>query len=203
MIPYPGGFLYGKLEITILVAGIGAVTTAWSLKQWLASNDKPDLAINGGIAGSYNDDINIGAVVMPVSDCFADSGIEDGENFLTLSEAGLIKGDEFPFIDGVMNADAIYCEKMKGILKPVKAITVNTGTGSEHTRSKLIKKFNPDIETMEGATFFYICSMENIPFLALRAISNRVEKRNRDNWNITLALKNLSEKLNDVLLTLQ
>jgi len=88
MIPYPGGFLYGKLEITILVAGIGAVTTAWSLKQWLASNDKPDLAINGGIAGSYNDDINIGAVVMPVSDCFADSGIEDGENFLTLSEAG-------------------------------------------------------------------------------------------------------------------
>jgi futalosine hydrolase len=56
---------------------------------------------------------------------------------------------------------------------------------------------------MEGATFFYICSMENIPFLALRAISNRVEKRNRDNWNITLALKNLSEKLNDVLLTLQ
>jgi len=66
-----------------------------------------------------------------------------------------------------------------------------------------VRKFNPDIETMEGATFFYICSMENIPFLALRAISNRVEKRNRDNWNITLALKNLSEKLNDVLLTLQ
>jgi futalosine hydrolase len=203
MIPYPGGFLYGKLEIKLLVAGIGAVTTAWSLKRWLASNDKPDLAINGGIAGSYNDDINIGAVVMPVSDCFADSGIEDGENFLTLSEAGLIKGDEFPFIDGIMNADAIYCEKMKGILKPVKAITVNTGTGSEHTRSKLIKKFNPDIETMEGATFFYICCLESIPFLALRAISNKVELRNKRNWNIPLALNNLSEKLIDVLLTLK
>ena len=30
--------------------------------------------------------IAIGDVVMPVSDCFADAGIEDGENFMTLFE---------------------------------------------------------------------------------------------------------------------
>jgi futalosine hydrolase len=203
MNPFPGGFLYGNIEINLLVAGVGAVTTAWSVKQWLASNNRPDLAINAGIAGSYNDDINIGAVVMPGSDCFADSGIEDGENFLTLYEAGISKEDEFPFRGGVIDADAIWCEKMKGILKPVRAITVNTATGSEHTRNKLIKKFNPDIETMEGATFFYICCLERIPFLALRAISNKVELRNRGNWNIPLALNNLSEKLIDVLLTLK
>ena len=41
--------------------------------------------------------IEIGDVVMPVSDCFADAGIEDGDNFLTLSEAGLADADEFPF----------------------------------------------------------------------------------------------------------
>ena len=91
---------------------------------------------------------------------------------------------------------------MKYILKPVRAITVNTSTGSEITMEKLLKKYNPDIETMEGATFFYICSRENIPFLALRAISNKVEKRNKNNWNINLALNNLSEKLIEVLLTL-
>jgi futalosine hydrolase len=55
---------------------------------------------------------------------------------------------------------------------------------------------------MEGATFFYICCRENIPFLALRAISNKVELRNKNNWNIALALNNLSEKLVDVLLML-
>ena len=92
---------------------------------------------------------------------------------------------------------------MKSILKPVRAITVNTATGSDASRKKLLKKFNPDIETMEGATFFYICSRENIPFLALRAISNKVEPRNKNNWNIALALNNLSEKLNEVLLTLE
>ena len=52
------------------------------MKQWLSVNEKPDLAINAGIAGSYKDDIRYGDVVMPVTDCFADAGIEDGENFL-------------------------------------------------------------------------------------------------------------------------
>ena len=192
----------GKFEIDLLITGVGSIATAWSLKQWITLNEKPDLAINAGIAGSFNDKLNIGDVVMPVSDCFADSGIEDGENFLTLSESGLMSADEFPYKDGLLYANNRYNEKMKSIFKPVRAITVNTATGSETTRGKLLKKFNPDIETMEGATFFYICSREDIPFLALRAISNKVEPRNKNNWDIDLALHNLSEKLIDVLLTL-
>src|ERR1035437_4945353 len=153
-----------NFEIILLVAGVGSISTAWTLNKWIALNGKPDLAINGGIAGSYK--------------------------------------DEFPYKNGLLYSDTRYSDKMKGLLKPVRAITVNTATGSETSRVKLLKKFNPDIETMEGATFFYICSRENIPFLALRAVSNKVEPRNKNNWNIALALNNLSEKLIDVLLTL-
>ena len=191
-----------SFETDLLITGVGSMATAWSLKQWITLNEKPDLAINAGIAGSFNERLNIGDVVMPVSDCFADAGVEDGENFLTLSESGLISANDFPYKDGLLYTDTRYNEKMKSILEPVRAITVNTATGSETTRGKLLKKFNPDIETMEGATFFYICSREYIPFLALRAISNKVESRNKNNWNIDLALHNLSEKLIDVLLTL-
>ena len=200
MMPVPEGF--GKFEISLLVTGVGSIATAWALKQWITVNGRPDLAINAGIAGSYKDEFIPGDVVMPVSDCFADSGIEDNDEFFTLSEAGLIGADEFPYKGGLLYSDSLYRDKMKNILKPVKAITVNTATGSENSRSKLLKKFNPDIETMEGATFFYICCREKIPFLALRAISNNVEPRNKNNWNIALALNNLSEKLIDVLLTL-
>ena len=78
-------------EISVLVAGVGSVSTAWEMQKWFSVNEKPDLAINAGIAGSYKEDIKIGDVVMPVTDCFADAGIEDGDNFLTLSEAGLVK----------------------------------------------------------------------------------------------------------------
>ena len=192
----------GNFEISQLITGVGSISTAWALKEWISLNGKPDLAINGGIAGSYKDEFIPGDVVIPVSDCFADAGIEDGDNFFTLAETGLTNGDEFPYKNGLLCADSRITDKMKYILKPVRAITVNTSTGSEITMEKLLKKYNPDIETMEGATFFYICSRENIPFLALRAISNKVEKRNKNNWNINLALNNLSEKLIEVLLTL-
>jgi futalosine hydrolase len=198
-----GVYRLSNIEIHSLIAGIGSVSTAWAMKQWIGINGKPDMAINGGIAGSYKDEVTLGDVVMPVTDCFADAGIEDGDNFLTLSEAGLISTDDFPFKNGILFSDSYYKEQMASILRPVNAITVNTTTGSETTRRKLLKKFNPDIETMEGATFFYICSLEYIPFLALRAISNKVEPRNKNNWNIPLALNNLSEKLFEVLLTLK
>jgi futalosine hydrolase len=203
MISVPGGYHFGNYEIDLLVAGMGSISTAWALKQWISMNSKPDIAINIGIAGSYRDEIIIGDVVLPLNDCFADAGIEDGADFLTLAEAGLISANEFPFREGKLFSDNMYTNKIKSILKPVTAITVNTVTGTESSREKLVKKFNPDIETMEGATFFYICSREKIPFLALRSISNKVEARNKENWNIDLALNNLSEKLYEVLITLQ
>lgn len=203
IIPRDERFHFGDLEIFNLVTGVGSISTAWTLKQWFSANEKPDLAINGGIAGSFKAEFDIGDVVMPVSDCFADAGIEDGDTFLTLAEAGLSGADEPPFRNGLLYPDGMYHNKFRNILKPVNAISVNTVTGSVRSMRRLIKKYNPDIETMEGATFFYICSREKIPFLALRAISNKVEQRNKDNWNVPLALNNLSEKLNDVLLTLK
>jgi futalosine hydrolase len=196
-------FRLGTTEIRLLVTGVGSVSTAWALKDWLSVNIPPDLILNGGIAGSYNPDIKIGDVVLPLSDCFADSGIEDGENFLTLFETGLAGKDDFPFSSGQIYADRKYSDQLTNNIRPVRAITVNTATGSDLTMKRLLEKFNPDIETMEGATFFYICRRENLHFLAIRAISNIVEHRNRDKWNIPLALNNLSEKLKEIIVTLE
>jgi futalosine hydrolase len=198
-----GSTLPETYMVNIVVAGVGSVSTAWEMQKWISVNTKPDLAINLGIAGSFSNEIPVGAVVMPYTDCFADAGIEDGEEFMTLAEAGLTGSSEFPFVNGQIPADPHYINLMNSILRPVRAITVNTATGSEGTREKLIGKFNPEIETMEGATFFYICSREKIPFIALRAISNMVERRDKSKWNIELALKNLSEKLVDVILKLK
>jgi futalosine hydrolase len=190
-------------DLHFLVTGVGSIATAWSMKQWLEVNGKPDLAINAGIAGSFSDKIPVGEVVLPISDCFADSGIEEGPDLITLFEAGLMDPDAFPYKSGQLHCDNMYTDKIKTILKTVRAITVNTSTGSESSKIKLMGKFNPDIETMEGATFFYICCKDKIPFLAIRSISNKVEARNKNNWNIPLALDNLSEKIVKILLMLQ
>ncbi len=197
-----GTFFFRDSLINVLITGVGAMSASWSMQRWISYNGKPDIAINAGIAGSYRDDIRKGDVVMPVSDCFADSGIEDDREFLTLFEAGLADRNDFPFRNGLLCSDEKYRKLMERHIRPVSAITVNTATGSQATRMKLVAKYNPDIETMEGATFFYICLRENIPFLALRSVSNRVEVRKRENWNIKLALDNLSEKVMEVLLNL-
>jgi futalosine hydrolase len=169
----------------------------------LSSGFRPDLAINAGIAGSFRDDLPAGEVVIPVSDCFADAGIDTGKGFMTLAEAGLEDPDQYPFRGGKIIAENKYVKKATGLLKPVKAITVNTSTGSTETIERLVNKYDPDIETMEGATFFYICTREEIPFLALRSISNRVEPRNREKWDIRLALYKLQIQLKEVLLLLE
>lgn len=188
----------GSLEIELMVGGVGAISTAWNFSQWLAINKKPDLAINAGIAGSYREEYPVGSVVMPVTDCFADAGIEDGDKFITLYEAGLAGKDEFPFRNGLLQSENRYCEELSEILNTVDAITVNTATGSEKTKKRLIRKFNPGIETMEGAAFFYICARERIPFVAIRSVSNMVERRDRDKWNIPLAIDNLAFALEKV-----
>ncbi|HVN58599.1 MAG TPA: hypothetical protein VMT63_09900 [Bacteroidales bacterium] len=194
-----GGYQFGCHSLDTCITGVGGMQTAWALKLWLDNNSLPDLAINAGIAGSYRKDILPGDVVMPVSDCFGDLGIEKDNNFFTLSEASLANPDDPPFTGGRLPADNNYVKRMSYLLKPVNAVTVNTASGSGASIIRLINKYNPDIESMEGATFFYICTREKIPFLAIRAISNFVEPGTRGKWEIKLALENLAGKLNEVL----
>jgi futalosine hydrolase len=202
IVPVEDGFRFGDFSLNVLVTGAGGMSTAWAMKQWLTVNPVPDLVINIGIAGSYSGNILKGDAVMVGTDCFADLGIESGDNFMTLAEAGLENPDAFPFEAGVIKCENRYSKLIEPVIKKVKAITVNTCTGSQKTTDRLRKKFNPDIETMEGATFFYICSREKIPFLAVRSISNEVGPRNRDSWDIPLALNRLTEMMNKILMLL-
>jgi futalosine hydrolase len=196
------GLSIGNVDISLLVGGIGSISTAWSLMHWISLHGKPDLAVNAGIAGSFNNNFRIGDVVMVESECFADLGIEDGKSFLSLYEAGLSDSNEFPFTNGVIAADMDFISKFKGVMKNADAITLNTVTGSEESRLRLLSRYKADIETMEGASFFYICKRERIPFLSIRAVSNKIEKRNKENWDVQLALDNLAIKLNEVFLML-
>jgi futalosine hydrolase len=196
-------FRFRSCEINTLITGVGGISTAWSLARWFSRNELPAIVINAGIAGSFRSEISPGTVVIPVSECFADSGIETPEGFKTLFEAGLEDPDRFPFSGGRLIAGNRYVSLATKRLKAVNAITVNTVSGSTATVERLMTKFDPDIETMEGATFFYICIGEKVPFLAFRAVSNLVETRNRNKWEIPLALYNLAEEVREFILTLE
>ena len=171
---------FGKHSIDVLITGVGMTATAFYLGKNL--NKKYDLAINAGVAGSFKKNIPLGAIVNVVSDCFADLGAEDGNKFLTAKEIGLI-------------SDLVFRNKKIKSIPNVKAITVNTVHGNTSSIKKIVKNFNPDIETMEGAAFFFACKSESIPCIQIRAISNYVERRNKKNWKIKLAIENLNSFL--------
>lgn len=192
-------YRFGSSEINVLITGVGGISTSWSLGKWFSSNPKPDLAINAGIAGSYSENLKPGDVVLPVVDCFADMGIELNNKYITLAEAGLTDPDSYPFENNWIKADNEYIDQASLFLHKCRAVTVNTSSGSRASIDRITGKFNPDIETMEGATFFYICALERIPFLAIRAISNMVEAGSRVKWEVSLALKNLAEMMNRIL----
>jgi len=44
---------------------------------------------------------------------------------------------------------------------------------------------------MEGAAFMYACLIAGVPFAQVRAVSNRVERRNRAAWDLAGAIENL------------
>jgi futalosine hydrolase len=186
-------------EIKTLITGVGAPATSYALTKEVISS-KYDLAINVGLAGSFRDEIKIGDVVVVISDTFSDLGAEDGEDFLSIFDLGLQGKDRFPFWNGKLKCNS-NIEKYKSLerLKGVTANTINKVHGSERSIRKTMQAFPADIETMEGAAFFYVCLMEKIPCLQLRAISNKVERRNKDAWNIALALQNLDKCLADLL----
>jgi futalosine hydrolase len=48
---------------------------------------------------------------------------------------------------------------------------------------------------MEGAAVFYVCLLEKIPFLEIRAISNYVDIRDTEKWDIPTATDNLTNEI--------
>ena len=179
-----------KNSIDILIGGIGIAFTVYSLSKALSKN-KYDLILNLGIAGSLTDKLKIGDVVQVVSEEFADLGIRSKDSFSTLFDSGFIKANEFPFVNGRLKTPNLKTGIIE--LKQVNGITVNTVNGIKKEIENVKKKFNADIESMEGAAVFYVCLMERIPFTEIRSISNYVEERNKDNWDIPLAINNLND----------
>jgi futalosine hydrolase len=163
----------------LLITGVGMVATAFALGKHLSS--KYNLVVNFGIAGSFDRDMALGTVLNITEDTFAELGAENGDEFLTISDLGF--------------GENHYTSKIqKSVTLPIaKGITVNCVTGSEKSIKNLIKRLNPATESMEGAAVFYASKQLNIDCLQIRSISNYVEPRNKDNWKIGLAIKNLND----------
>ncbi|MGI4806054.1 MAG: futalosine hydrolase [Janthinobacterium lividum] len=165
----------------VLITGVGMVATAYALGKQFAQK-KYDLAINLGIAGSFDRTLILGEVVEIEQDTLSEFGAEDGNEFLPIEVLGFGESTFQPINPMLLLST-----------KKVNAVTVNTVHGEEKSIQKITERLNPQLESMEGAAFFYACKNSMVPSLQIRSVSNYVEKRNRENWKIGLAVKNLND----------
>jgi futalosine hydrolase len=166
------------------------VATTYHLTKAL-NNSRPDLALLVGIGGSFNRNIPLGEVVLITSDQYGDMGAEDNYNFLDIFELGLEQLDDPPISNGLL-ANPVQNLPVHINLPEVSGISVNTVAGTSFTATSRREKYKSQIESMEGAAFHFVCLSERVAFAQVRAISNYVEARDKNKWEMQLAIQNLN-----------
>ncbi len=183
----------GNNQVKVLVTGAGILSTGVEISMCIIDK-KPDFVLNVGICGAINRDLAFGDVVRVDSEVLADFGAESVEGFIPAEDLGLVDTSMFPFDSGKLVADGCdMLNPLKG-LKSQHGITVQKVHGNA-VSIEILKNHFPDaeVESMEGAAVFYTCKRHGIPCCQVRSVSNYVEVRNRENWNIPLAIKSLND----------
>ena len=170
------GDLHGK-EVVLMESGIGKVCAAVKTTE-LINLFKPDCVINSGVAGGIGDNVEKMDVVAGVETVYNDVWCLEPNEFgqvqgfparfcgcRTLLEK-LNAGDN----DGVTVHKGLICSGDKFIAGIDEAKTVR-------------RLFNDGLAVdMESCAVAQVCYMKNVPFLALRIISDNPLK-NDDNFN--------------------
>ncbi len=183
--------IFAGHDVHVLITGVGMVATAAWCSRAL-TEQAYNLALNVGVCGSFDRALEPGRVVHTVSDRIVELGAEDDERFLSIEELNLPD----------VAAAAPYARAELVNLSPpgnaalrelpcVSGVTVNTVHGNERSIAAFMQRFKPQVETMEGAAFMYACLIHAVQFAQVRAVSNFVERRNRDRWRMSEALGSL------------
>ncbi len=191
--PAGGSIWISRNGAHLLVTGAGIPNTIAGLLLYTSRFGIPSAALHAGIAGVYGKKYSKGTVLWVQSDVFAEMGAENQDSTLIpMKDMGFHTETIHDIASGSLRP--VRRNNMFSDLPAVKSITVQVASGSETTIHKRISMYNADIENMETAAFFFVGQLLGYPsYEAIRAVSNDVEPRNREAWQIETAVQNLSK----------
>lgn len=180
-------------RITCLVTGIGLVNTAWAVTKHILT-EKPDLAIQAGVAGSFSPLFPPATVVTVKEDLIADLGVMENEEWKDIYDMSLAD-PHLPPVNNKRYINPHFSLLEKLPLRQVKAVSVNEITTSPDRTHAYIQKYCPVVESMEGAAFHKVCLEEQVPFVQIRAVSNFIGERDKSTWKLPEAIARLNENV--------
>lgn len=188
--------ILGNHPVVLIEAGIGLVNTSHALTVALQQIN-PDLVIQTGIGGAYlQAHLNIGDLVLATEENNAELGVITPQGWQGADAIGIpvLKTDQeyfntYPLEKSLVDDAQSTLQKSQEPTTAGPFITVQQCSGRTDIGNTLSQRFQAICENMEGAAAAHLCLQYNVPFLELRAISNQVEDRNKDAWDIPLALE--------------
>ena len=200
-IDFMTGTILGK-HCVLVKSGVGKVNAARTT-QILIDQYYPNYILNVGVAGAVNFMLSIGDVV--IANKFVQHDFD-------LTAFGHSKG----FISGIGNtiscsnqlSNHIYNSVRNINQKDFKIIQGTIATGDVFCTDIKMKEeinavFNADLVDMESAAMAQVCLLDDVPFSAIRSVSDIPNGKNAKTYeeNLNLACKRLSIVLEDFLLS--
>ncbi len=184
----------GGKTVKVLVTGIGHVNVAQAVTAMMEYG-RPDIFIMVGCAGAYTgSSLKVGDVAVATEEIFAEAGVITPEGFKGMEETGfpLVVSKGRPYFSRFP-----LSERYNKIIKDANPgiyngpfLTVSTISGTAKRGRELSARFGALCENMEGAAAAQVSLIYGVPFVEVRGISNMVEDRNKDRWDIDTAMKN-------------
>jgi futalosine hydrolase len=182
----------GNNHFEVLITGIGSMSTTYWLTKTIAKH-RPNLLIQAGIGGSFSADYPPGSIVLVKEEVTGDLGVEENNEFKDVFDMGLPQIVEPYTGKNLENKHTALLQQYN--LPLVRSVTINEITTRPVRIQQLQQKYQPVVESMEGAAFHYVALVEKIPFIQLRAISNMVGERDKSKWRMKEAIEILNEQL--------
>ena len=186
----------GTLPVTVCLSGVGKINAA-AATAVLVGHLRPRLVINTGCAGAYaGSGLGVGDLAVASNEVLGDEGVMTSAGWLGLQQMNMpcfTKGEdryfnEIPLSDRAADK-AVRLANYCGVnLTRGTFVTVSTCSGTVQQGELFSRRFGGICENMEGAAVALTCLRYGVDCLEIRGISNLVEERNMNRWDIPLAV---------------
>lgn len=198
------GTLCGQ-RVVLAASGVGMANAAATTALMLEGH-APRALISFGIGGAYHGSgLGPGDAAAATAETFAELGAITPQGFMSAADMDLptLRQGRRKLYERIPLDKKLLRLATPHLSATGEFVTVSTVTGSTRHARALIKRLGPVMcENMEGAATALICARYKIPMLEIRGISNMVENRNRDTWEIHAAASSCQEALLKIIETI-
>ncbi len=203
------GALYDK-TVYFSHCGPGKVNAAHTATLLLEKHDIEKLILFG-IGGAYEQSgLDIGDIAIAETENYGEEGVITSNGWKPMDFIGipLLKTEKeyynsYP-MDSKLFRQAVAASKSCGFnVKSGNFITVSMCSGTKGAGESQRTRFDGLCENMEGAAVAHICTMYDIPMVEIRGISNIIEDRDINRWNIEKSAANCNKTVLELIRRLE